>query len=89
MVKRKNASVKLDAKALGLAGGILWALALFIWTWVAVSTGWGLELLGMLSKVYIGFAPTASGSLVGAVWAFVDAFIGLWIFAKLYNWLAR
>lgn len=92
MAKRKKRksekSLKLDAKALGLAGGILWAVVLFIWTWIAASTGWGIEILNLIAQGYIGLAPTAAGSIVGAIWAFIDAFVGLWIFAKLYNWMA-
>lgn len=80
-------SKKLDAKALALSGGILWGLAILVWTWVAMSHGWGTEVLQLLSTVYIGFEMTPVGSVIGALWGFVDAAIGLWLFAKLYNWL--
>jgi len=39
----------------------------------------------MISSLYIGYAATLLGSIIGAIWAFVDGFIGGVIVAWLYN----
>jgi len=79
---------KLDAKAFGLAGGILWAAVCFLLGLSAMS-GWGAEWVTLLANIYKGYNATFGGAIIGALWGFVDAFIGLWIFAWLYNKLAK
>ncbi len=79
----------INAKALGLTGGIFWGACLFIWTLVSVSTGYSGEILRLLATVYVGYSVTAVGSLIGLVYGFVDGFIGLFIFAWLYNWMSK
>ncbi|MDY6762037.1 MAG: hypothetical protein SVY41_03235 [Candidatus Nanohaloarchaea archaeon] len=39
-----------------------------------------------LGQFYVGYAPTVTGSIVGAVWAFFDVAIGLYVFFRLYNY---
>ena len=41
-----------------------------------------------LGRVYIGYAISPLGSVLGLVWGFVDGLIGGAIFAWLYNLLA-
>ena len=75
----------LNAKNLGLAGGIIWGLSMFVFTWIAVWTGYATELLNLFGAIYWGYSVTALGSVVGLVYGFIDAFIGLWLLAWLYN----
>ena len=75
----------MDAKRLGLAGGILWGAIMLVFTWVAVLTGYGSIFLGFFSGLYIGYSVTWLGSIIGAIYGFVDAFVGLYLLAWIYN----
>ena len=81
--------MELKPCSFGLAGGILWALSLFVLTLVAMSTGYAMEVVDMLSPLYVGYEASTPGLFIGAFWAFLDAFIGLYIFAWLYNVIAK
>ena len=75
---------KLSVKALALSIGTFCALgALFLG--LAAMCGWGEGCVKIMSSLYIGFEPTITGSLIGAVWAFVDGAIAGLIIALLYN----
>lgn len=68
--------------ALGL--GTTWGLGILFLGWIAAA-GWGVRLVQVLSSLYVGFAPTFLGGLIGGLWAFVDAFLAGVILALLYN----
>lgn len=77
---------KLQALSFGMALGILWAAALFIMALVSSTKGaYGMGFVQSIGSVYLGYTSTFAGALIGAVWGFVDAFIGGAIFAWLYN----
>jgi hypothetical protein len=80
--------MKLDKKAFALAGGILVALGIFIGTIIATYIGYGKELLGFM-VIYPGYSVSITGAVIGGLWGFVDAGIGCWVFAWLYNKLAK
>lgn len=46
---------------------------------------WGTDIVDWMGKYYLGFKPTVLGSLIGAVWGFLDAAIGGAIIALVYN----
>ena len=71
--------------AMGLAFGILWAVAVLIVGLLATFNGYGTELINLLSTVYLGLGLSVTGVVIGAIWAFVDAFIGGYLLAWLYN----
>lgn len=82
--------MKLNVRAFALAGGILWALCMFILTWwVMVFTGNTGDPTIIGKMYYIGYSISPLGSVIGAVYGFFDAGIGCAIFALLYNKLAR
>ena len=76
---------QLHALAAALSVGLVWAVGLFIWTLCSVRTGYGTEMLELMSTVYIGYTVTVKGAFVGLVWGFLDGFIGTFIAAKVYN----
>jgi len=76
---------QLHVLSFGLALGVTWGLGIFILGIVNYFSIWGVEVLGSLATLYIGYAPTILGSVLGAIWGFVDAFIGGVIIAWLYN----
>ena len=75
----------LNAKALGLAGGVLWGAIMLIMTLLAVWTGYGTAMLNGIASIYPGYSIGYLGSLVGLVYGFIDGFIGMFVFAWLYN----
>ena len=74
----------LNVKAFALAAGILWAVACFA-VGLMASYGYGNAFEQVFASIYIGYSSTFSGAIIGGIWAFVDAFIGGYIFAWLYN----
>lgn len=75
--------------SLALAGGITWALALLIFGLGSMAlASWQTGVL-WLGQFYLGYAPTLAGSITGAVWGFFDLFIGLYVFAWLYNYFEK
>ncbi|MFB0516878.1 MAG: bacteriophage holin [Candidatus Neomarinimicrobiota bacterium] len=77
--------MKLSVKALGLAAGIVWALAIFLLTYWFLLFGYEGEMLSRLSNIYLGYSVTWYGGFIGLVWGFVDGFIGGALLACLYN----
>ncbi|MBW2998436.1 bacteriophage holin [Candidatus Woesearchaeota archaeon] len=79
---------KLNVRAFAVSLGLVCGIGVFILGIVSMF-GWGIILIRPISSIYVGFAPTVVGSLIGAVWAFVDGAIGGLIFATLYNYVAE
>jgi hypothetical protein len=79
---------KIDLKGAVVAFGLTWAIAMLFIGWVAIF-GWGIRVVDILSSLYIGFAPTFIGGIIGAVWGFFDGAIGAAIFVLLYNAMVK
>lgn len=79
---------KLNVKALAVGAGVSWATCMLFVGWGSVF-GWGTKFVESMASVYIGFAPTFLGGVIGAVWGFVDGAIGGAIIAFVYNMAAR
>ena len=81
--------MKLNVKALGLASGIVWGLAIFLLTYWFIILGHPGRILMKLSNVYFGYSVTWYGAFVGLIWGFVDGFIGGALLAWVYNKFAK
>ena len=79
----------LQPKKLGLAGGILWGLCMFLTTLISMSTGYAKGWLLLMKGIYPGYTISGWGSLAGFVYGFLDVFIGLFLLGWLYNKLVR
>jgi len=77
--------MKLDAVKFGLTLGIIWAGGVLFLAIVDNLWGWGGGLVKGIGSLYIGYKPTLAGSLIGMAWAFVDAGVGGWLVAFIYN----
>ena len=80
--------MKLSVKALTIAGGIIWALAILIVGILnIIFTEYGGEFLKLMASVYPGYK--ASGTIidviVGTLYALLDGAICGFIVALLYN----
>lgn len=75
----------LNCKKLGLAGGIIWSFSMFICTILALYTGYSSEFLNLIATVYLGFSISWTGAFIGLIYGFIDAFVGFYLLAYLYN----
>lgn len=78
----------LKPKALGLAAGLLWGGGCFFAGLTAIF-GWGDRFVEVMGDIYLGYSPGIIGALIGGIWGFIDAFIGGFLLALLYNFFAR
>lgn len=75
----------LNTKAFALTCGIVWGLAVFLYTWWRILFGGTGADMTLIGYIYRGYRISAVGSLIGFVWALLDGCIGGFIFAWLYN----
>ena len=75
----------LSIRSVALTTGILGASAMFFLAWWLIVIGNAEGPTTLFERVYIGYSFTPLGSVIGAVWGFVDWGIAGAIFAWLYN----
>lgn len=75
---------RLSVKGLAIGLGVCWGLCIGLSGWIAI-WGWGKSFVEVMSSVYIGFAPTPLGGIIGMLWGFIDGAIGGAIIALVYN----
>ena len=73
-----------NIRAFAVTTAILWGGAMLLMGWIAPS-GYGVEMVNLLSTVYIGYGPGLIGGLIGGFWGAIDGGIGGALFAWLYN----
>ena len=79
----------LSIRSVALATGILGASAMFFLAWWLIIIGNAQGPTTLFERMYIGYSFTPLGSVIGAVWGFVDWGIAGAIFAWLYNWINK
>ena len=79
----------ISIRSLGLTTGIFGACAMFFLAWWLILTGNAEGPVTLLERVYIGYSFTPKGSIIGAVWGFVDWGIAGAIIASLYNYINK
>ncbi len=80
--------MKLNVRAFALAFGIWWGVGILLGTWWVIAIGGATGEATFLGRLYIGYAISPLGSLIGLVWGFADGLIAGAILAWLYNALA-
>jgi hypothetical protein len=81
----KERVMKIDIKAFSLACGLVWGIGLPLMTWWIMAFDGPSTDPTWLGHVYRGYNFTLAGSLIGAVWAFFDGFVGGAVLAWVYN----
>jgi hypothetical protein len=71
---KKGAAMNLRKSALGLSLGVVWGLAVFVVTLLAIMRGIG-HTLQLLGGYYLGYTVSYPGSVVGLVWGFANGFV--------------
>ena len=82
--EKKESAMILRKSALGLSLGVVWGLAVFVVTLLAIMRGIG-HTLGLLGVYYLGYTVSYLGSVVGLVWGFVNGFVGGVLIAWFYD----
>ncbi len=77
--------MKLNIRAFALTFAIWWGVGIFILTWWIIAFEGSTSETIFLGRIYLGYSISPIGSLIGFVWAFVDALVAGAIFAWLYN----
>ena len=75
----------LSIRSVALTTGILGASAMFLLAWWLIIIGNAEGPITLFERMYIGYSYTPLGSVIGAIWGFVDWGIAGAIFAWLYN----
>ncbi len=75
----------IHATKFGLAFGIVYAVIFFVYGLAAMAFGFGAEFVDLIGQLYVGFAPTLAGSIIGAVWGFAIGFVFFGVAAWIYN----
>ena len=75
----------MSIRAFALTAGIFGAAIMFFLAWWLILTGNAEGPTTLFERIYIGYSFTPMGSVIGALWGFVDFGIGGAIFAWLYN----
>ncbi len=80
---------RLNTKALGLTGGILWGVSMLTLTLIAYYSGYGADVMKIMTSIYPGYDLSLKGSILGMIYGFIDGFIGCYVFGWLYNKIAK
>ncbi len=80
---------RLHVLGLALAMGTTFAVMMFVFGLIAWATGLWAGAVEVIATAYIGYAPSLLGSVVGALWGFVDGFVFAALIAWLYNVFCR
>tara|TARA_B100000408_G_scaffold116722_1_gene94614 strand:- start:86 stop:328 length:243 start_codon:yes stop_codon:yes gene_type:complete len=75
----------ISVRSCGLTLGIFGAVSMFTLAWWLILIGNAEGPTTLFERIYIGYSFTPLGSVIGAVWGFVDWGIAGAIFAWLYN----
>lgn len=75
----------LDSRKLGLAGGILSGIFLFIFTIISMYTSYAPGLAEGLGQIFPGYGLSWSGAVTGLFYGFLNAFIALYLLGWIYN----
>lgn len=76
---------KLCPLALGLSLGVLWGVSVLVMGLLAHYYMYGQPFVAAMGQLYLGYDPTITGSVIGGLIGFVDAFIGGALIGWLYN----
>lgn len=82
--------LRLNARAWGMAFGIIFGLGLFAATLFLVARG-GDHVgahLGLLGVYFPGYQPSVAGAFIGFVYAFVVGYLGGRVIGSIYNFVA-
>lgn len=78
---------RLNVKALAIALGVAWGFLVLFVGWTSIF-GWGNGFVEVMKTIYIGYASSLAGGVIGGLWGFIDGAICGVIIALVYNGIA-
>jgi hypothetical protein len=75
----------MNPKSLGLAGGFLHGIIVFVLTLLAMTVGIGSKTLGILIDMCPMFSISLSGAIIGFSYAFIIGYALFYMLATLYH----
>jgi len=81
--------MQLHVKAFAITFSLIWGLAVFLFTWWIIFWEGSTGERTLIGQIYRGYNISPTGSFIGLAWGLADGFIGGWLSAMLYNFLAR
>jgi hypothetical protein len=75
----------MSIRAIALTAGLFGAATMFLIAWWLILIGNADGPPTLLERMYIGYSFTPLGSVIGAIWGFIDFAIGGTIAAWLYQ----
>ncbi|MCX6989281.1 MAG: bacteriophage holin [Chlamydiae bacterium] len=75
---------KISNISLALAIGIVWGGFALLAGWCSI-LGWGIPFVKTMGGMYVAYASSFWGGIIGGIWAFIDGFIGGLLISILYN----
>lgn len=81
--------MRLHVFAFGMAIGVSWAISMLLIGLSGHFFQTNTNLIASMGEMYVGFNATIGGSFIGALWGFIDGFIGGVVVAFLYNMFSK
>ena len=75
----------MSIRSIALTAGIFGAASMFLIAWWLILNGNAEGPTTLLERMYLGYSFTPLGSVIGALWGFIDFAIGGAIAAWLYQ----
>ena len=75
----------MSIRSIALTAGIFGAASMFLIAWWLILNGNAEGPTTLLERIYLGYSFTPLGSVIGALWGFIDFAIGGAIAAWLYQ----
>jgi len=89
MRKKESKAAMLSPLRLGMAGGIIWGVSMFICTILAINIGYSERFLDIMMDIYPGYSISGAGTILGLVYGFIDGFAGFFLLGWIYNKLSK
>ncbi len=84
MAKKRSKNKQINLKALALSLGATFGAYVFLLGILAMF-GYGVPVVEAISSLYMGYAPTCLGALIGGLYAFFDGAVAGLLIGWLYN----
>ena len=81
--------MRLDVKKTAILCGVSSSMILLLFTMCRIKKRGATGEKNIISKFYIGYNQSISGSVIGAIWAFVDGFISGAVIAWICNLISK
>ncbi len=81
--------MEIRKRALGIAIGFVWGLAMLLGTWWILIFGARGDIFSKASVFYRGYELSWFGGIIGLLWGFVYGFVAGFIIAWVYNFVNK